>query len=66
MATVIKVRENQFEISDFLHSMPHISCVVEFSDNKAAVVNRTGAIDTNWDRRAISGVQAALIADTVR
>jgi len=66
MATVKKVRENHFEISEFLQSMPHITCVVEFNNNKASVVSRTGTIDTNWDGRAISEVQAALIADTVR
>lgn len=65
MARVKRITEDRYEISDFLLSLPHVTLVVEFRGDSAAVIDRTGTTETRWDAGAIRDVQKALLAGAV-
>ena len=62
MARDKQVGENQYEVADFLLSLPQLTCVVAFSNEEGRVVERTGITTKEWDAQAISSVQFALTA----
>jgi hypothetical protein len=65
MAQVSKVGKDRFAVSGFLQSMPDLTYEVFFQGNTPRVVAREGCTGDEWDKHAISAVQAALIMETV-
>ncbi len=59
--SVKEIGTDNYEVSEFVQAMPHLTYTVTFEKGTAHVTARSGCTTKEWDQHAIQTVQAFLV-----